>query len=140
MSIKFGFGSHICTNVQGLKGSRYLARGEVELRVGNGARVAALAIGTYELTLPSGFILNLENCYYVPTMCRNIISVSCLDKKGFKFIIRNNKYNIYHDNVFYGYAPRTSGLYVLTIEDTSEKSIYNIDSKKIKSDLNTTYL
>ena len=75
------------------------------------------------------------------TMCRNIIYVSCLDKKGFEFIIRNNKCNIYHDNIFYGYAPRTSGLYILNIEDTSEKSIYNIESKKIKSnDLNTTYL
>ena len=74
-------------------------------------------------------------------MCRNIISISCLDKKGFEFIIRNNKCNIYHDNIFYGYAPRTSGLYVLNVEDTSEKSIDNIESKKIKSnDLNTTYL
>ena len=104
-----------------------MARGEVDLRVGNGARVAALAVGTYELTLSSGFILNLENCYYVPTMCRSIIYFSCLDKKGFEFIIRNNKCNIYHDNIFSGYAPRTSSLYVLNIEDTSEKSIYNIE-------------
>ena len=64
----------------------------------------------------------------------------CFKKKGFKFIIRNNKCNIYHDNIFYGYALCTSGLYILNIEDTSEKSIYNIESKKIKSDLNTTYL
>ena len=42
-------GSHICTNAQGLKGSRSLGRGEVDLRVSNGVRVAALAVGTYEL-------------------------------------------------------------------------------------------
>ena len=30
-----GSGSHICTNVQGLKRSRILAKGEVDLRVGN---------------------------------------------------------------------------------------------------------
>ncbi|KAI5419605.1 hypothetical protein KIW84_043680 [Lathyrus oleraceus] len=42
-----GCGSHICTNVQGLKRSRDLAKGEVDLRVGNGAKVAALAVGTY---------------------------------------------------------------------------------------------
>ena len=47
----------------------------MDLRVGNGARVVALAIGTYELTLPSRLVLNLENYYYVPTMFRNIISV-----------------------------------------------------------------
>ncbi|KAI5405545.1 hypothetical protein KIW84_052365 [Lathyrus oleraceus] len=48
-----GCGSHICTNVQGLKRSRDLAKGEVDLRVGNGAKVAALAVGTYVLTLPT---------------------------------------------------------------------------------------
>ena len=44
-------GSHICTNVQGLRDSRKLDRSEVDLRVGNGARVAAVAVGTYELVL-----------------------------------------------------------------------------------------
>lgn len=39
-----GCGSHICTNVQGLISSRELKKGEVDLRVENRARVAALAI------------------------------------------------------------------------------------------------
>ena len=135
------FGSHICTNVQGLKRSRILAKGEVDLWVGNGVRVTALVVRSYDITLPSGLVLSLKNCYYVPTMSRNIISISCLDKIGFEFIIRNNKCSIYYDDVFYGYTPRTHGLYVLDIEDTNEKSIYNINTKKFKSnDLNTTYL
>ena len=33
-------------------------KGEVDLRVGNGARVAALTIGTYDLTLLSGLFYN----------------------------------------------------------------------------------
>ncbi|KAK8694010.1 hypothetical protein V6N13_071574 [Hibiscus sabdariffa] len=49
-----GCGSHICTSVQGLHTRRSLAKGDVDLRVGNGARVVALAIGTYVLSLPSG--------------------------------------------------------------------------------------
>ena len=77
----------------------------------------------------------------MPTMCRNIIFISCLDNKGFEFIIKNNKCNIYHNNIFYGYAPLTIGLYALNVENTSDKSIYNIEMKKFKSnDLNTTYL
>ncbi|KAG8499027.1 hypothetical protein CXB51_005408 [Gossypium anomalum] len=52
--LDIGCGSHICTSVQGLQRSRTLARGYVDLRVGNGARVAALAVGTYTLSLPSG--------------------------------------------------------------------------------------
>ncbi|KAI5442094.1 hypothetical protein KIW84_011240 [Lathyrus oleraceus] len=34
----------------------------VDLRIGNGAKVATLAIGSYVLTLPSGLIIQLENC------------------------------------------------------------------------------
>ncbi|KAA3450189.1 polyprotein [Gossypium australe] len=67
-----GCGSHICTSVQGLQRSRTLARGDVDLRVGNGAKVAALAVGTYTLSLPSGLDLCLEDCYLVP------ICESCL--------------------------------------------------------------
>ncbi|KAK8593860.1 hypothetical protein V6N12_045933 [Hibiscus sabdariffa] len=44
-----GCGSHICTSVQGLHTRRNLAKGDVDLRVGNGARVAALvARGGYQ--------------------------------------------------------------------------------------------
>ncbi|KAK8559152.1 hypothetical protein V6N12_042434 [Hibiscus sabdariffa] len=41
---------------QGLHMRRNLAKGDVHLRVGNGARVAALAVGTYVLSLPSGLL------------------------------------------------------------------------------------
>ncbi|WJX23766.1 hypothetical protein P8452_12955 [Trifolium repens] len=105
-----GYGSHICTNVQDLKESRELAKVEVDLRVGNGARVAALAVGTYDLALPSGLIIQLKNCYYVPAISRNIISVSCLDKFGFSFIIKNNCCYIYLNDIFYASAQMYNGL------------------------------
>ena len=90
--------------MQGLKWSRQLKKGEVDLRVGNGAKVVALAVGSYELTLPSGLLLVLNNCYYVPIMCWNIISVSCLDNDGFSFIIKNNNCSIFHKDMFYANA------------------------------------
>ncbi|WJX51342.1 hypothetical protein P8452_37547 [Trifolium repens] len=132
-----GCGSHICTNVQGLKRSRALAKGEVDLRVGNGAKVAALAIGTYMLTLPSGLIIQLENCYYVPAISRNIISVSCLDKFGFAFIFKNNCCSIYLNDIFYATAQINNGLYVLDFD----LPIYNINTKRLKpNELNPSYL
>ena len=81
-------------SVQGLKNSRLLAKGKVDLQVDNGARVATLVIGTYYLSLPSGLVLELDNCYYVPAMSRNIISISYLDMVGFSFIIKNNTCSI----------------------------------------------
>ena len=56
------YGLHICIDMQGLRNSKRLNKGELDLRVGNGARVAALAIGTYVLNLPSGLLLNLDDC------------------------------------------------------------------------------
>ena len=135
-----GCGSHICANVQGLKRRRSLTKGEVDLRVGNGAKVAALAVGTYELALPSGLILSLNNCYYVPAMSRNIISVACLDLDGFDFIIKNNNCSIFKRGLYYGNAYLANGLYILNIEQTNQESIYNINTKRFKSnDLNETY-
>jgi hypothetical protein len=67
-----------------------LAEGEVDLRVATGANVTVVAVGTFELILPSGLILELNDCFYDPTMSRNVISVSYLDLDGFEFAIRNN--------------------------------------------------
>ena len=54
--LDIGCGSHICVNVQGLRSSRSLTKDEVDLRVGNATRVAALVVGVYDLTLPSGLV------------------------------------------------------------------------------------
>ena len=97
----------------------------MDLRVGNGARVTALAVRTYYLSLPSRLVLELDDCYYVPSMSRNIISTSCLDMVGFSFIIKNNTCSIY-----YGDAHLSNGLYIL-----------NINTKRFRfNDLKTTYL
>ena len=97
-----GCGSHICNNVKGLVRSRKLNKDEVILRVGNRAKVTELAVGTYCLAMPSGKSIFLNNCYYVPNIIKNIISISVLDIEGFDVIIKNNGCSIYKDDVLYG--------------------------------------
>ena len=93
--------------------------------MGNGARIAALAVGSYFISLPSGFVLELENYYYVPSITRNIISVSSLDSKGFSFQFKDNSCSFSLNEMFYGSAQQENGLYVL---DTSKK-IYSLRPK-----------
>ena len=50
--------------------------------LGNKVKVAALAMWTYNLALPTGKPIKLVSCYYVPVL-RNIISVPCDDKEEF---------------------------------------------------------
>ena len=44
-----GSSAHLCTSMQGLEDSRRLRDGDMILRIGNGARVAVVAVETYPL-------------------------------------------------------------------------------------------
>ena len=117
-----------------------MAKREVDLRVRNGAKVVALAVGTSDLTLPSRLVLELNNCYFVPAMSRNIISISCLDLDGFRFVIVNNNPSIFRGHLFYGNDCLMNDICILNIESYDYKFIYNINTKKFKSnDLYSTY-
>ena len=121
-----GCASHISSNVQGLEKSRDLHRDEVDLRVGNGAKVAILAVGSYCLSLPLGLSLYLNNCYYVPSMNRKLISISMLDSEGFTFVIKNGSFSIYKDEICYGIGHCINDLYILDLD----KQNYHVDSSK----------
>ena len=76
--IDFDSSIHLGTSIQGFKECRRLKLGEMILWVGNGARITAIAVGTYLLRLPSGFFLKLRDCYCIPNASKNLISIWCL--------------------------------------------------------------
>jgi hypothetical protein len=82
--------AHICNLTQGMIRSRSVEKGEVDFRVSNNARVVALTVGAMQLHLPSGFIMELNNCYFVPSLSRDILSPSCLMKDGYSFASENH--------------------------------------------------
>ena len=98
--------------MQGLSRTRNVARGEVDIRIRNKARVAALAISTMQLNLPSGFVMELDNCYYVPALSQNIILATCLMRQGYEFSIKDNDCSIYLNKMFYCFAPVVNGLFI----------------------------
>ena len=98
------------------------------MRVGNGSKVDVVAIGTLALRLPSGLVMNLNNCYLVPALSMNIISGSCLMRAGYSFKSENNGCSIYMGNIFYGHAPIVRGLYLLSL-DSDDIHVRNIDAK-----------
>jgi Zinc knuckle len=120
---------HICSNMQALKNKRLLGKGEMLLWVGNGASVAAIAVGDLDLYLPSGLVLELNIIYYVHFISRNIISVSCMDKDGFVFSIKDRCLSFYRDGLFYGHSQIMNGIYVLEMGN----QVLNINNKRIKS-------
>ena len=131
-------GSHICNSLQGLRRSRTLGEEEVILRMGNGARVAAEAVGSFHLYMPTGKTIVLNNCYFVPSIIRNIISIPMLDLDGFSFVIQNNKCLIQRDNILYGSGSLNNGLYICDVEH----NLLQIErtNKRKRDDENLTFL
>ncbi|GKC77547.1 retrotransposon protein, putative, ty1-copia subclass [Tanacetum coccineum] len=79
---------------QGHKGYRKLNKGALDLYFGNGNTAAVEAIGSYELILPSGMILVLENYHFSPSITRGVISLSRLCDNGFRHKFMDNQQEI----------------------------------------------
>jgi hypothetical protein len=111
----------------------------LDVHIGNGAKVVAIAVIAYHLSLPSGLVFKLNNCYCIPSLCKNIISSSCLEEvDDYKIIIKNKHCSIYYNGIFYAHCPLVNGLYVLGLEN---KSICNINMKRARlNDLNPTFI
>jgi hypothetical protein len=111
---------HTYKSLQGLSLITRFAKSELDIRVGNGAKFAAIAVDTFHLPLPSRLVLKLNNCYCIPALYKNIISSSCLEEvDGYEIIIKNKHCSIYYNGIFYGQCPLVNGLYVLDLDDKS---------------------
>ncbi|GJT58563.1 retrotransposon protein, putative, ty1-copia subclass [Tanacetum coccineum] len=67
----------------GFRIERKLKQGALYLYVGNGVRAQVEAIGSFDLVLPNGLVICLDNCHYAPTITRGVVSVSHLVDNGF---------------------------------------------------------
>ena len=135
-----GSSAHLCTSMQGLEDSRRLRDGDMILRIGNGARVAAVAMGTYPLRLPSGLDLVLKDYYYVPAASRNLISVSCLAQEGYVITFFKDHCNILYERnkIVNGFL--INGLYQLHIDVSVLTIEQNVNAKRPRDSPNDRYL
>ncbi|KAJ9543849.1 hypothetical protein OSB04_023556 [Centaurea solstitialis] len=132
-----GSGNHICNHLQGFKRREILGKDRSNLRVGEGQMLVAESIGSYSLSLPSGLVLELENCYYVPRMIKNVISFDLLVDQGFYYKYDYKLISCFKNDIFYFKATPSNGLYVLNLQENRE--VYHI-SKRSKDIEDQTYL
>ena len=110
----------------------------MDIRVGNDAKVAALAVGVYSLRLANGHVIDLDECYYVPSITKNIISTSKLDLSGFELVQKNKTYSILKSNNVLAVANYSNGHYVINKEQIVLD--INMSNKRKMEDLNEAYL
>ena len=82
------------------------------LKLGNRASVAAKAIGSTSIDLYNHILL-LEGVLYVPNAYKNIISISSLTSRGYKFLFSRDECKIYFGNKLIGMGYLIHGLYYI---------------------------
>ncbi|KAK3003892.1 hypothetical protein RJ639_020226 [Escallonia herrerae] len=86
---------HITNSLQGFLSVKKLNKGKRNVLVGNGEKAQVEVVGTLRLVLESGFNLDLIDIVYVPSMTRNLISVSRLDVYGYSFKFENKGFSLF---------------------------------------------
>jgi hypothetical protein len=89
-----GANIHVTNSLHELQNTRKLSNGELKVNIRNGVKVEVEYIGTAKLVLASGHFLDLKGIAFVPSIRRNLISISVLDKCGYNFEIGWNGYHL----------------------------------------------
>jgi hypothetical protein len=110
-----GANIHVTNSLQELQNTRKPSNGELMVNMGNGVKVKVEYIGTAKLLLASGHFLDLKGTAFVPSIRRNLISISLLDKCGYIFEIGNGMVTIYYDSVMVGSGFLCDGLYKINL-------------------------
>ncbi|CAJ2653575.1 unnamed protein product [Trifolium pratense] len=111
-----GATTHISMSMQGCLWSRPPSDAKRFIYVGDGNKVAVEAIGTFRLLLKTDFHLDLVETFVAPSIRRNLISISILDKFGYTCSFGNNKFSLSYDSNVVGYGSLNDNLYMLDIE------------------------
>ncbi|GJY24301.1 retrovirus-related pol polyprotein from transposon TNT 1-94 [Tanacetum coccineum] len=135
-------GTIICNTKQGFRIERKLKQGALYLYVGNGVRAQVEAIGSFDLVLPNGLVICLDNCHYAPTITRGVVSVSRLVDNGFVQCFTDCGISVSKNGVLYFNVVPRNGIYEIDMHDLvpNVNSIYNVSNKRVKHNLDSTYL
>ncbi|GJU02316.1 NIN-like protein, partial [Tanacetum coccineum] len=121
-------GTHICNTKHGLGGVRKLKQVE--------------ANGSFDLVLPNGLVICLDNCHYAPSILRGVVSVHRLVENGFVQRFTDFGISVSKNNVHYFNAIPSNGIYEIDMHNLvpNVNSIYNVSTKRAKHNLDSTYL
>ncbi|GJY59940.1 retrotransposon protein, putative, ty1-copia subclass [Tanacetum coccineum] len=122
--------------------ARKLKQGALYLYVGNGVRAQVEAIGSFDLVLPNGLVICLDNCHYAPSITRGVVLVHRLVENGFVQHFTDFGISVSKNNVHYFNAIPSNGIYEIDMHNLvpNVNSIYNVSTKRAKHNLDSTYL
>ncbi|KAK3039644.1 hypothetical protein RJ639_027235 [Escallonia herrerae] len=114
---------HITNSLQGFLSVKKLNKGDRNVLVGNGEKAQVEAVGTLRLVLESGFNLDLVDTVYVPSMTRNLLSISRLDAYGYSFKFENKGFSLFLYSRVIGSGLLEGNLYKLLLNASFTESL-----------------
>jgi hypothetical protein len=144
-----GSNVHVSNSMQGFLTTRTIKPNEASLYMGNKDKASVEAIGRFSLELSTGFKLNLEDTLYVPSLGRNLISVSKLDNDGFRLSFGQGCFSMFRDNIFVGSGILENGMYRIYLDKLFSESLCvshnislhdNVGSKRGRSSESSSFL
>ena len=133
---------HVSNSLQGFRSKRKPRDKEAVVFMGNGEKALVEFIGVVRLPLSSGKFLDLVDVAFVPSLRRNLISISRLDISGYRFEFINKGFSLYHGSFLIGSGSLCDGLYKLNLhsdfagENSCSAAVVNstIGSKRQRED------
>ncbi|GJV32992.1 retrotransposon protein, putative, ty1-copia subclass [Tanacetum coccineum] len=104
--------------------------------------ISVEVIRSFDLILPSGLIIVLDNCHFAPTVTRGVVLISRLVNNGYIHTFTNYGISVLKDNVFYFNAIPRDGIYEIDMHNLypNISSNYNVSNKRAKHGLDSYYL
>ena len=87
-----------------------------------------VVVGTYHLILETSHQMDLMETFYVPSISRNLISVSILDYAGYSVLFGYKKLSLISNSIIVGHAILCDGLYKLILNHEFAQSLVILHS------------
>jgi hypothetical protein len=117
---------YIVNSMQGFLTTRKPASNEQRVYSGNKLFSRVEAVATFRIILKSGYVLDLENIFFIPEFSRNLIYVSKLDNVGSGFWFINSTFSIFKGEQFIGGGIKTDGLFKIDLDSNFENNYLSL--------------
>jgi hypothetical protein len=94
-----------------------MQRSKICIEVANGVQAYVEAVGDISLELADGFMILLRDVLFVPSLHRNLISVSRLEKDSYECYFAHGKCVIWFEDACVGIALLHDELYLLSLHE-----------------------
>ena len=95
---------HVTNSLQGMISQRGPTNHEQHVYMGDSSRAKVDIMRIIKLKLATGYVLELQEVSYIPSIRRNLLSISLLDSQSYSFLFGNNKVEMYKDGKVIGFG------------------------------------